>query len=415
MFERITRLFRSNSSLSRNQGYQTPVAPIIDMGDLPSAPFDSSMGIAAVWQAVRLQAENIASLPLDFIEKTGETRTVDYSTDIAKLFQSGKINRYQDKMGFIESLMVNLLSHGNAYSLIQRNNQNRLIGLLPLSAEKMQVELLQDGSLKYHYYDDSGIQTYSEKQIWHVRLFGNGITGLSPMSMHRHSLGIAIQAQKRTGKVLGSAGKRTGILSVDTAQTSDGDLSQEQRDGLRREYNRLQQGDETFMPVLPNNISFVPLSLTPADQELLENRKFQVVEIARIFNIPPILLYSMDNSTTLGSSTAEVINSYVRLSLRPLVNKIEESIKVNFLTPAERKRIDPRFDFHELTRPMPKERAEINKINIESGVNSINEIRRRENYDPVDGLDEHLANAALKPVREIMRGQPEGKSDIQHK
>ncbi|WP_158590802.1 phage portal protein [Salinisphaera sp. LB1] len=333
--------------MSRNTGYQ-PIAPYVSSADLPPVTFDNAMAVSAVWQAVRIQSENIASLPLKFYKNENGKRVEDTSTDIAKLLANGKINRYQDKVSFLETLIVNLVSWGNAYCLIQRNASGGLIGLLPLAADQMEVELRPNGDVVYHFTDSQGIKTYRAKDIWHVKLFGNGIEGLSPMGYARQTLGIASAANKRTGKVIGNAGKRTGVFSVDTAAMADGDLSKEQKDGIRREYGALAQGDEDFLPVLPVGLKFEPLSLTPADQELLANRKYSVVEVARIFNVPPILLHSMDDTTTLGSSTSEIINSYYKLSLRPLLIKLEESLRINFMTPTERSRIFAHFNLDDL-------------------------------------------------------------------
>ena len=75
---------------------------------------ETAMQISAVWAAVNLKAGTLASLALDFYETTSdEKRTPSTRNDLARLFK-GKVNRYQTRMEFFETVGLNLYLTGNS-------------------------------------------------------------------------------------------------------------------------------------------------------------------------------------------------------------------------------------------------------------------------------------------------------------
>ena len=72
------------------------------------------MQISAVWACVRLLSETVASLPVAVYRKTDTGRVRDDEFWFARLMNR-KPNRYQSRVEFFETLMLNLALHGNAY------------------------------------------------------------------------------------------------------------------------------------------------------------------------------------------------------------------------------------------------------------------------------------------------------------
>jgi HK97 family phage portal protein len=386
------------SGLSRTPGKQTGTPG--DFGnDLPTAvTFDSAMQLSAVWACVKLIAETVASLPITVYKKTDTGRKIAVNHPLSVLF-SGKVNRYQTRIEFFETVMLNLVVHGNAYCQIQRLG-DRIIGLLPLMSSQMEVTLLKDGSLAYEYSHDGGIQVFSEKSIWHLKLMGNGVIGMSPLEHQKLTLGIAQSAEKQTGRIY----KNGGVLSVDKF------LSPEQRDMLRQKYETLTDGDTTRFMVLEGGLKFDAVSLTPQDIELLSSRKFQISEIARWYGVPSVMINDTSGGTVWGSGIEQIVSGFYKVTLRPIIEKVEVSMLDNLMDRNEASKHEIEMDFNALTRSDMKTRYESYRVGIHGGFITPNEVRREEGREDMPGGDTLLtqgANVSLlsvinKPETELL-------------
>ena len=163
------------SGSSRNAGDQTS-GP---MGYATASPVevteDSAMQLSAVWACVRLLSETVASLPVNVYRKTPKGRELAPDHWLS-LLMARKPNRYQTKVEFFETLMLNLALHGNAYAKITKVG-GQIRSLLPLMASQIETKLLPDGSVVHLYHADGNVDVLSSDSVWHVKLYGNGIVG----------------------------------------------------------------------------------------------------------------------------------------------------------------------------------------------------------------------------------------------
>jgi len=164
-----------------------------------------------------LLAETVSSLPLTVYKKAEDGRIIAKTHPLSLLF-GGKVNRYQTKIEYFETVLLNLFIHGNAYSLIQRFG-DRIVGLVPLMSAQVEVQLLADGSLVYAYSHDGGVQVFAAESIWHLKLMGNGTIGLSPLAHMRNTLGIAQAVEGAVTKIYSNGAKPSGVLTIDRILT----------------------------------------------------------------------------------------------------------------------------------------------------------------------------------------------------
>jgi HK97 family phage portal protein len=347
--------------------------------------FDSAMQLSAVWACVKLIAETVSSLPLTIYKTTDTGRKIAVNHPLTQLF-NGKVNRYQTKIEFFETVILNLILHGNAYCQIQRVG-GRIIGLLPLMSAQMEVTLLRDGSVVYEYTQDTGINVFSEKTIWHLKLMGNGIIGMSPMDYQRNTLGIAQAAEGAVTKIYRNGGKPSGVLSLDKFLTDD------QRQIIRDKFATLTMSNDDRLMILEGGIKFDAVSLSPQDIELLESRKFQISEIARWYGVPSVMINDT-SGTVWGSGIEQIVAGFYKITLRPLIEKVEASILANLMDVTEAIRHEAEFDFNSLTRSDMKTRFDSYRIGIYGGFLKPNEARRMEGMEDADGGDELIVQGA---------------------
>ena len=355
---------------------------------------DTALRLSAVWACVRLISETIGGLPINCykIEPDG-TKILDDEHPLAVLF-SNKPNRYQNRVEFFETMAMQLALHGNAYAHITRRG-GRIISLLPLMAEQMEVSLMTDGSVAYKYTDGKDVAAYASESIWHIKLMSNGIVGLSPLAYARNSIGTGIAAESRISTLASNGFKPTGVLTIDKL------LKPEQREAIRGQFADLQQGSGDPLRVLEAGMTYQQVSMNPKDVQLLETRRFQIEDIARFFGVPSVLINDTSSSTTWGSGIEQIVQGFYKLGLRPYLERFEASIQNSLLSLDDRRNFEFEFDFGALLRGDEKTRYSTYKEAVLNGLKTINECRQSEGLAPVEGGEVPYMQSQMVPINQL--------------
>lgn len=379
--------------ITRKPGIQTG-EPLATWGGKKAAVTqETAMQISAVWAAVQLKSSVLGSLAIHFYERDGMGRIEAPDHPLAELF-AGKVNEYQTRVEFFETLGLNLYLSGNFYGRITRIG-GRITSIMPLMSSQMEVELLPNGTMVYTYTNGVDVVAYSADSIWHVKMLGNGIKGLSPLAYAKNAISTAILAEEWAGNTVGNAGKPSGVLSYDKL------LTKEQRTQLKEKFQDLQEGSNETLMVLEAGMKYDKVSMSPQEVQLLDSRRFQVEDIARFFNVPSVMINDTQSSTVWGSGIEQIITGWYKLGFRPELERLESSIVNNLLTVQESKRISVEFDFEELLRTDFKTRVETGARAVGAGLMTRNEWRQREWLPMVDGGDELTVQVNLAPIDEL--------------
>lgn len=383
---------RSNATeQSVGTQYNTPTMSAHD--DAPITTIDGALQVSTVWACITLLVETISSLPMAVFQTNSAGQRFNLKNSRLYAVLGDSPNRRQTIQEFWEQMLLNYFLRGNAYAKIEKSANGEVIALHPLSADQMEVILNDDGSLTYCYTLDQVDLIYAEADILHIKGMGNGIVGLSPLDYMRSSVGLAINAQNHTTKTFKKSGRRPGILMSDTV------LSADQREALRDNFSSITDGDKKELYILEAQFKFQPLGMSPADIQLLETRQFAVQDLARWFGVPSVLINDTAQSTSLGSSTAQIIDGFYRLKLRPQLERIEQAIERRVLTPRQRaENISVEFNLDALLRASLKDRMEIYAKAVQNGLKTRNECRLKENDMPLEGGDMLTAQVNLVPL-----------------
>jgi len=309
---------------------------------------------------------------------------------------------------FWESMALNLAISGNAYAIVTRSAGN-IVGLLPVSSTQVETTLLPDGTVIHAYTEGVDVKVYTSRTMWHVKLFGNGIVGMSPLSYARNSVGIAIAADNRTSKIFSNGAKPSGVLTIDRT------LTPEQRAQVRSAFNGLEAGNEDRLFVLEAGMQYQQVSMTPQDIELLNARRFQIEDIGRFFGVPSILLNQTFGQSSLGSNVYEILSAFYKLNLRPYLEKFESATIRWLIDPADWGRYEAEFDFDALLRADRLSRMQANREAINSGQLTPNEARDDEGRVPLDGGNQLLIQGAMIPIQNAGQIQPPEEVDEQER
>jgi HK97 family phage portal protein len=353
---------------------------------------DTALKLSAVWACVRLIAETVAGLPLNCFKVNDDGSRVPYPEHPLAILFKNKPNRYQNRVEFFETMVMQLAIHGNAYALISKRG-GRVVSLMPLMAEQMEVALLTDGTVTYRYNNgNSDIAVYAEESIWHIKLMSNGIVGLSPLSYARNSIGIGLAGDDRVSALARNGFKPTGILTIDKL------LKPEQREAIRKQFADLAEGSGDPLRVLEAGMNYQQISMNPKDVQLLETRRFQIEDIARFFGVPSVLINDTSASTTWGSGIEQIVQGFYKLGLRPYLERIETSIQNSLLQAGDRNQYEFEFDFGALLRGDEKTRYATYKEAVLNGLKTVNECRAQEGLAPIDGGEVAYMQGQMTPL-----------------
>lgn len=338
----------------------------------------SVMGISTAYACVRILAESIASLPIKVYRETnnGNERVKDHPlTAILK----SEPNDVQTAFEWKEMMQGTVGLRGNAYTFIERDASYRPTRLIPiLNSDIDPLKTDQGYGIRYKI---NGM-VYEAYDVIHLRsLMTNGYIGLSPIAVLRNTFGMAIAGQEHGARTFKNGAMIPGIIEMPTG------IDPEKVDKMRSEWDKHHAGVQNSgrPAILYGGMSWKDVGFNNKDAQFLESRKFDVEEIARAYRIPLHLLQHTEKSTSWGSGIEEQNIAFVEYTLRPWIERWEETLGRVLLTQQEKREgFFLRFNIDALLRGDFKTRMEGYKTAIESGIWSINEVRRKEDEPSID-------------------------------
>ena len=112
----------------------------------------------------------------------------------------------------------------------------------------------------------------------------------------------------------------------------------------------------------------------------------------------------MEESRSTFNNIAEQGISFVRYTLTQWVERWEAELEAKLLTEEEKDDHFFKFNMNSLMRGNPTDRGNFIAQMIQNGVMSINEGRRLEDLNSIDGGDEHYVQVNMQPINKISDG-----------
>ena len=340
---------------------------------------DSAMRLSAVFGAVRVISETIASLPWAVKQDVGDSTRNASAHPINKLIHHP--NGMMTDFNFREVCQAHLCLHGNAFIAIRRNEAGQPVKLIPVHPDRVEVKVYKDEKF---YNIDQGKETFDDTEMIHILgLSFDGVIGKSVIEAARESIGLGLAADQFGGSFFGNGANVSAVL------THPGRLSDEAYKRLmaswQRRYSGLDNAHKTA--ILEEGMNLQKVSISPQESQFLETRKFGVEDIARFFRIPLAYLGSLENSSTRANIEEQGIQ-FQRNTILPWVKRWEAEFNRKLFPNQDDYFI--RINMDGLLRGDISSRYSSYATARQWGWLSVNDIRKHESLDPIDGGDIYL-------------------------
>jgi len=170
------------------------------------------------------------------------------------------------------------------------------------------------------------------------------------------------------------------------------------REKFKQKYAGLGNSWEMMLIDEAMDIAFPDIKLV--DAQFLELAKFNEAQICGLFRVPLMLVQGGDKSPTYASAEQFML-AFVTHALTPLVVNIEQAIKRDLISSADKKEHYAKFSMGGLLRGDMKSRFEAYGIGIDKEIYCPNEVRDMEDMNPYEGGDEYRTRtSSIKEPKE---------------
>ena len=356
----------------------------------------TALTYSAVWDAVNLISGTIASLPLHLMQRKGSSKQI---VDDRRLYRvmHDQANPYMTAMTFRKVLMAHVLTWGNGYAEIVRNGYGDVVELWPITPDRITPEM-RNGVLVYRVRVDSQDVILPFDKVLHV--LGpsfDGFTGYSVIGMARKGIGLSM-AMESFGELYFGQGTHPGVIVSHPSQLTP-DSHTRLKDSLSAAYSGL--GKAHRLMLLEDGMKIEKIGIPPNDSQFLESRQFQIPEIARWFNLPPHKLKDLTKSSFSNIESEQI--SFVTDSILPWLVLLEQFYAMKLLSASDKSlsgygRLYFKHIVEGLLRGDAASRSAFYTVMLDKGVMSINEVREKEDMDPITGGDEHFVPLNMVPL-----------------
>jgi HK97 family phage portal protein len=357
---------------------------------------------SAVYACVNIIAADISKLPIqvweiDLDSGTRELKRRDYYAALMR-----EPNGYQTAADFIQTFVQSYLLQGNAFAYAgDRNARGEIKSLHVLNPHRVKTLINQEnGEIYYECAEDflAGLKPNTvvpERDMIHHRLPllpGYPLMGVTPIFAASASSALGLRILQDSQQFFGNSSRPSGVLSV------PGHISDELQTRMKQDWDEAYRGAEFGkVAVLKGGTTWQPLTITATDAQLIEQLRYSVEDVGRVFRLPPFMLGDM--SKVSYRNTEQMTRAYLSNCIGWHLEALEQRFSRAFDFPAK---FEIRFDLTALLRTEIDIRFAAYQQALNAGWTSINEVRASEGLEPVDGGDEPRVQMQYVPLSQAL-------------
>ncbi|MNK84040.1 Phage portal protein [compost metagenome] len=295
---------------------------------------------------------------------------------------------------FRETMMAHILLWGNCYAEIEYDDLGQIVALWPIPPHRVEHMETAAGDPFFRVTTKDGqehnVPFYS---MFHIPGLGfDGKKGISVIEWARRAIELSL-ATEQFGADFFENGTNVGAVATHPGTLSD-EAFERLRESLREKYEGL--GKAHRLMLLEEGMTFSKNTIPPNDAQFLETRKFQILEIARLFRVPPHMMADLERATFSNIEQQSI--EFVTHTVRPWLVRWEQTINWKLFSEAEKKQYFAEHLIEGLLRGDSAARSAFYAQMFNIGVYSQNDIREKENDNPIEGGDRYFVPLNMVPM-----------------
>jgi len=353
--------------------YFSTAGPIVDT--------TNTLGLAAAHACIRLISESIGMMPMKIYQGEAPERTL--ARDSWQWFRLHEApNDDQSAYDFWQDVAGSIETAGNTFiwKAIARRPIHDAVDVQLILIEPSRITLKRDdaGRRYYEVRRNGKTERVPRSQILHIRGWTatpGADLGLSPVAVHRETLGSALAAREYQARFFSNGTALPGFI------TAKGTPTQDQLDRYEIEWQQRHGGLANMHrpAILGNESGWISTGISMRDAQYIEIQQFNGEEVCRIFRVNPRML-GFQLATT---SAEEDFERFLQADLGPRIRRIEMAVRRDpDLFPAGSE-LFPEFLTDAVLRPSIRTRFAAYKDALQAGFMMANEVREKENLPAV--------------------------------
>lgn len=358
---------------------------------------ESAMNCPPVAACVRLLADTIATVPLDFFRRVSDGERERAHNDQRYQVMQWPSD-WQTGPELRRGLAQSTLLRGNGYARITWRGDGMPGEVSPLIAGRTAPFRDEQGRVWYRHWPASGgALTLSSSEVLHWRgpwLSDDGLEGLSPVELFRDTIGLAMAQIVYLSKFFSNSAMPKGALEVPAT------LGDEAAELVRQSFERRHKGIENAhrLAIFDGGMKFKELGMNNQQAQVVENYQNLVKSVASIWGVPPHMIGETTSSTSWGTGIEQQAIGFITFVARPWYVGGEASLNRTLLSAEARRTHYFEHNVDGLLRGDFKSRIEGFALLVQWGLATVNEIRKLMNYPPIEGGDERMHPLNMAPA-----------------
>ena len=286
----------------------------------------------AVYACKNVMAQAIATMPiyhLRLLDNGG--REIITTSPLSRVLRQP--NGYQTRSDYFMNLVFQLLGYGNNYSLVYRDDAQRVTSMHLVSATGTTPYVNADENAVFYGLGDNPMlgdlrMLVPARDVMHIRLHTpyHPLIGVSPIKYAATAINVNTSISSNQAAFFRNMSRPSGVL------TTEEKLTRGQMDDLRDAWYKRSRGLASGeVPILGWGLKWNPMTITSEDAQLIEAYRMSIEDIARVFRVPLPLIGEYSKATY--NNTEQLISSWLATGLGFLMEHIEQSISKLFQLP----------------------------------------------------------------------------------
>lgn len=355
---------------------------------------ETALRFSAVWACTNVLSQDIAKLPLLTYRRLerGKERATEHP---AYRLLKTKANPFMTAYTLRRTLQAHACTWGMGFAEIERNGAGDPVALWPLLPDRTEVRVMGGRKVVITRVNNSPVPIPAEDVLIVPGLGFDGIRAYSVISMARESIGRGMAAEKYGAGFFGHGARPGGVIKrKDT-------LSEQAQSRIRQNWNQMHEGISGAhrVAILDEAMEYQQIGLSPEDSQFLELSEFSVIDIARWFRVPPHKIQMLRDAHYNNVESEN--RNYVTDTLQGWLTNWEAEINCTLFTEEEQDDYFAEHSVEGMLRGNSQERAEFYRKMFDVAAFSPNDIREKENLDPVEGGDERFIPLNMVPLSQV--------------